>query len=174
MILKNGKNFPRDYLLEEARVKLDEQKKGIRRYTWVDPVSGARTAYGWEYNPELGRWRTEFLEHDPAYRAMQDACSDYDLTNAQDRIDFLALSTLCLFYDSWNFVGPLSQRVTANMGEVNRMDELEEFNRRLVLCERNLKEIQSISDDPDMAVVDAREAGTKAFREKSPARTPET
>ena len=170
MKLKNGKTFPRDYLLEDARVTLDEQRRGVRKYVWVDPTSGVRAVYRWEYNPDTGRWRTEFLEHDPVYRVMQDACSDYDLCNAQDRIDFIALSTLCLFYDAWNFVGPLSQRVTANMGEVNRMDELEEFNRRLVLCEKALKDLQAIADDPDLAIADAREAGTRAFREKFTAR----
>jgi len=169
MKLKNGKTFPADYLLEEARVKLDDQKKGIRKYAWIDPVTGAKSTHSWYYNEDAGRWRTAYLEHDPAYRAMLDACSMYDLSIAQDRIEFIALSTLALFYDAWKFVEPLSMRATANMEQVNKMDELEEFNRRLVACEKALRDVRAISDDPDMAVMDAREAGTKAFREKSPA-----
>lgn len=174
MKLRNGKIFPADYILRDAPPLQGDEKARIRRYIIPEdpPASPPRTAM-WVFVSDAGRWRSECLEHDPAYRALVDAISYYDLTVAQDRIEFIALITLALFLDPWNYASSVAMRTTDNMGKVNAMDELEEFNRRLVSCEASVKVLRQVSDDPDLAVMDARDAGSQAkMRQISPPTIP--
>lgn len=174
MKLRNGKIFPADYLLKNAPPLQGDEAANIRRYyVPEDPPASPPRLARWKYVSDAGRWRSEYLEHDPAYRALVDAISFYDLTIAQDRIEFISLITLALFLDPWNYASSVAMRTTDNMGKVNAMDELEEFNRRLVSCEAAVKILRQVSDDPDLAIMDARDAGTQAnMRRLSPPAPP--
>lgn len=165
MLLKNGKTFPRDYLLERLEQSPGDQKARITRYR----IAGSSEEGRYTYDQTTGRIRSEILEHDPAFRAITEAISDYDLKDAKDRIEFIALVTVAMTIDPWGYVRDIAMRVVDNLEKVNKMDELEEFNTRLVSCENAVKSLREITDDPDMAIQDAREAGTKAFREHVPA-----
>ena len=165
MQLKNGKTFPRDYLLEMLPQSAADEKARISRYR----VPGSSDEGRLTYDRMTNRLRSEVLEHDPSYRAITECISDYDLRIAADRIEFIALVTVAMTIDPWGYVSTIAMRVVDNLDKVNKMDELEEFNARLVACENAVKSLREITDDPDMAIQDAREAGTKAFREHVPA-----
>jgi len=165
MQLKNGKIFPRDYLLEMLPQSPADEKARITRYAvpGTDIVGRYTTPAGGNIP------RSESLAHDPAYRAITDAISEYDLKVATDRIEFIALVTLALAIDPWDYVSGIAMRMVDNLDKVNKMDELEEFNARLVACEKTAAALQAITDDPDMAVHDARDAGTRGWMEHVPA-----
>jgi hypothetical protein len=165
MQLKNGKTFPRDYLLEMLPQSPADEKARVSRYRLPGTTEEGRLTF----DRMTGRLRSEVLEHDPAYRAITECISDYDLRVASDRIEFIALVTVSMTIDPWGYVRDIAMRVVDNLEKVNKMDELEEFNTRLVSCENAVKSLREITDDPDMAIQDAREAGTKAFREHVPA-----
>lgn len=167
MQLKNGKTFPRDYLLEMLPQSPADEKARISRYRLPGSTEEGRITF----DRMTSRFRSEVLEHDPAYRAITECISDYDLRVASDRIEFIALVTVAMTIDPWGYVSTIAMRVVDNLDKVNKMDELEEFNSRLVACENAVKSLREITDDPDMAIQDAREAGTKAFREHAPAPT---
>lgn len=165
MKLKNGRTFPRDYLLEDLPQSAADAKARITRYRIPATEQGGR----YVLTQGTGTRRSELLIHDPAYRAITDAISDYDLKAPQDRIEFIALVTLALAIDPWDYVSAIAMRMVDNLEKVNKMDELEEFNARLVACEKIASTLQEITDDPDMAVHDARDAGSRGFMEHLPA-----
>lgn len=165
MQLKNGKIFPRDYLLEMLPQSPADEKARIRRYR----VPGSTDEGRLTYDRATNRLRSEVLEHDPAYRAITECISDYDLRVAADRIEFIALVTVAMTIDPWGYVSTIAMRVVDNLDKVNKMDELEEFNSRLVACEKAVENLRAITDDPDMAVHDARDAGTRGWMEHMPA-----
>jgi len=165
MILKNDRTFPRDYLLEDLPQEPNDVRARITRYRIPGTEQGGR----YIHVQETGTRRSEVLNHDPAFRAITDAISDYDLKVPQDRIEFIALVTLALALDPWDYVSKIAMRMVDNLEKVNKMDELEEFNARLVACEKIASQLQEITDDPDMAVHDARDAGSHGFMEHLPA-----
>lgn len=165
MQLKNGRTFPRDYLLQDIPRTPADEKARIRRYR----VPGSTDEGRLTYDRLTNRLRSEVLEHDPAYRAITDAISEYDLKVATDRIEFIALVTLALAIDPWDYVSGIAMRMVDNLDKINKMDELEDFNARLVACEKTAAALQAITDDPDMAVHDARDAGTRGWMEHMPA-----
>lgn len=164
MKLKNGKSFPSDYLPQEEPPTKTDREDGVRRYRHADP-DGTTSIHEWEY-PPAGARRTERLEHDAAYRAITEAINEYDLRTSSDRIEFIALVTAALAVDPWGYVSDIAMRMVDNLDKINKMDELEEFNRRLSDLEIEAKRLRQITDDPDLAVMDAREAGTSAPMEQ--------
>jgi hypothetical protein len=165
MLLKNGRTFPRDYLLRDIPRTAADEKARVTRYA----VPGTDIIGRYTIPAGGSVPRSESLAHDPAYRAITDAISEYDLKVATDRIEFIALVTLALAIDPWDYVSGIAMRMVDNLDKVNKMDELEEFNARLVACEKTAAALQAITDDPDMAVHDARDAGTRGWMEHVPA-----
>lgn len=150
MRLKDGSDFPKDFLPVDVPSAAND-RPGTRRYRTPSGAIGR-----WVYVQAAGRWRTECLEHDPAYLAITHALGLYDLRETQDRHDFLALLAAASFLDAWGYVQETSSRVAGFLNSLEKWADVEQFSTRLDAIERKQAEIQAAIDDAVLAVEDAR------------------
>ena len=82
-------------------------------------------------------------EHHPTTLLLMDIIQVYDLTELEDRIDFLSVLNLALLIDDYGIISEHLHKITNSLSKLNDMSELDQFIEDLNDLEIRIAEIEN-------------------------------
>lgn len=141
MKLKNGLNFPQDF------IKYKDLGNGFYSYEGKD----------FEFNRLGSGKQVVQVQHHPITLLLPTIIS-YDLTDRKEKSEFLALISVALYIDDYNLLSDKQSKVTGVIHELAGATDLNDFIDKLEEAEKSLDNIAEIMDLPEVKEMRAEQA----------------